>query len=212
VKVPAKFALLSWSVLTFAAPLSADAVPKDRGWQHVDEDDGIQLWEHQIPGQLIPGFRGQVHIDVGLAPIISAIEDYRAHPKWMHRCAESTVLKQLNELESVMYNRTDSPWPVADRDVVVRTRKDVSPDGNTVLMSFKNVSDPLKPQVKGVVRLPKLIGHYKLTRVGPNKTLVEYQVEADPGGSLPDWIVERVAKDMPYQTLSHLRDRVVGKS
>ena len=79
-------------------------------------------------------------------------------------------------------------------------------------MSFKNVSDPLKPQVKGVVRLPKLIGHYKLTRVGPKKTLVEYQVEADPGGSLPDWIVERVAKDMPYQTLAHLRDRVTGKS
>jgi hypothetical protein len=37
---------------------------------------------------------------------------------------------------------------------------------------------------------------------------VEYRVNADPGGSLPDWLVTQTTKDLPLHTLINLRSRV----
>lgn len=197
--------------LSITVPLHAESSPRASEWEHIDEDEGIDLWKQDVPGQLVPSFRGQVVIAAEIGAVSHAIEDYRAHPQWMHRCAESGVIRQLNELDAIMYNRLDSPWPVADRDVVVKTHKQVSADGSEIELSFQNVKDPQKPEIDGVVRMPKLVGHYKLTRAGAKKTKVEYQVAANPGGSLPQWIIKRVARDMPYVTLAKLRERVTGR-
>lgn len=188
------------------APLAAQNA-KD-GWERIDEDDGITTWKHEVPGQVVPGFRGQVVIPADIDKVRLAIEDVKSHTKWMHRCAESTTLKVLGETESLVYNRTDSPWPVSDRDVVLKTKRVVNGDGDEVLLAFQNTKSDLKGEQDGVVRMPKLVGFYKLTKLNDGRTKVVYQVEADVGGSLPNWIVKRVVKEMPYETLSKLRDRV----
>lgn len=206
-RVPAIPAWTALIVLAIALPLQADSASSD-GWEHVAEDGGITTWKREVPGQEVPDFRGQVVIDADIDAVRNAIEDWQHHTQWMHRCAESKQLKRLNEIESLLYNRTDSPWPVSDRDVVVKTKRQVSSDGSDILLSFQNVQTELQPAVDGVVRMPRLAGFYKLTRLRPGKTKVVYQVEANVGGSLPKWIVKRVVKDMPYETLARLRERV----
>lgn len=196
-----------FALCSLAAPSRAEA-PRDDGWKRLDEEDGIVLWKRELPGQLVPGFRGQVDIAAGFAPIIAAIEDTTRHTEWMHRCAEAKTLRRIGEHTSIVYNRTDSPWPVADRDAVLRSEREESADGSQVLMRFQQVTDAAMPPVKGVVRMPKLIGYYKLTRLGPSSTRVVYQVDADVGGSLPKWIVKIVVRDIPFETLSRLRKRV----
>jgi len=206
----ASLALSALFALSLALPLHADA-PASDGWERVDEDDGITLWRREIPGQAVPGFRGDVTIDASLETIVTAIEDTSKHTEWMHRCAESRIVKQLGDGDVLLYNRTDSPWPVSDRDVLLRSKRAPTADGKGVMMTFQNASDPSTPPVKGVVRMPKLVGFYKLITVAPGKTAITYQVEAHVGGSLPTWMVKRVVKDMPYETLSRLRDRVTTK-
>ncbi len=39
-------------------------------------------------------------------------------------------------------------------------------------------------------------------------TLVEYQVHANPGGSLPDWLANVASKKLPHDTLIGLRRQV----
>ncbi len=56
--------------------------------------------------------------------------------------------------------------------------------------------------------MPRLRGHYALTALGPKRTRVEYQVDADPGGNLPDWLITRIGRDDPWYTLRDLRERV----
>jgi len=203
-------AIPTCTVLLFFAiafPLQAGSV-SSRDWEHVAENDGITIWKREVPGVEVPSFRGEVVIDADIDAVGNAIQDWQHHAQWMHRCAESKQLERLGESESLLYNRTDSPWPVSDRDVVLRTKRQVSPDGSDILLSFQNVETDLKPAVHGVVRMPKLSGFYKLTRLRPAKTQVVYQVEANLGGSLPPWMVKRVVEDMPYETLARLRDRL----
>jgi hypothetical protein len=80
-----------------------------------------------------------------------------------------------------------------------------------VVLTFKNHDPKLRPLPDRVVRMPKLEGFYKLWKMSASETKVVYQVEADVGGVVPKWIAARVAKEMPYETLYALRERVISR-
>ena len=56
--------------------------------------------------------------------------------------------------------------------------------------------------------MPRLNGHYRFKELGPRKTWIEYEIDADPGGSIPGWLVRIASRDIPFITLQNLRKRV----
>jgi hypothetical protein len=126
----------------------------------------------------------------------------------MHDCEESRLIREEPGDVSLIYNRTGAPWPVSDRDVVLRTHAGLVAAGQHVLVSFANVDDPSTPPIDGIVRMPRLIGSYDLVAIGPARTRVAYQVDIDPGGSLPAFAVTRTTRDTPLHTLLGLRTQV----
>lgn len=201
---------LGASLLALAFAVTAFA-NSPGSWEMIDEEDGIRTWKKDTPGMDLPGFRGQVVINAPPAQVFSVMQDRNSHTKWMHRCAESKLLKTVNESRQILYNRTDAPWPVWDRDVILDTTSTKSADGKSIDVVFSNISSDLKPLPSKVVRMPRLVGFYKLRQLDANKTQVTYQIDADIGGSIPAWLAKRSSKELPYETLSKLRDRVEGK-
>jgi hypothetical protein len=181
----------------------------DGPWEWLEEKRGVSLWTLRTPGQPLPGFRGQTLIEGSIEEIVTELLDAQHHPEWMHRCAESWIYERTGELRGVLYNRTSAaPWPVWDRDVVLDVEFLYSDDRTALTVRFRNLDDKLRPVPERVVRMPKLAGFYKMVQVAPKRTKVLYQVEADVGGSLPSWIADQVAKDLPFYTLLSLRERV----
>ena len=201
--------LTNWTllvVLACAAPAAAAGEPEK--WEFVDKDDGIHVWKHEVPGHDVPDFRGQTFINASLDEILAQMLDWKRHTEWMFACVESTLLKQQDPTHLTMYNRIGAPWPVWDRDVIADIAIERAPDGKYVKVSFQNITSSLRAVPKRVVRLPKLVGFYKLWAVEPNKTKVMYQVAAELGGSIPRWLALSGARDLPHHTLDGLRTRV----
>jgi hypothetical protein len=188
----------------------ADA-PVSSRWEAVDEEEGIRLWKHEVPGLDLPGFRGEAVIAAPLERLEAAIVDTTHHTEWMFHCVDSRELERVGDEGSVLYNRTQNPWPVWDRDVVLEANVTRSLDGSTVLISFHNVKSSSYPTPERVVRMPRLVGFYRLHKLSDTSSEVTYQVEADPGGSLPRWLALRAARELPYETLRRLRARVTAK-
>jgi hypothetical protein len=199
-------ALCVWT-LTLVGPVAAAG---HGAWEHIDDADGIHVWKLEIPGQDMPGFRGQTFIRGRIEDIMKQMFDWKHHTQWMYRCSESTLLKQVNDNQAIMYNRTDAPWPISDRDVILDTHVSETPDKSAATVTFRNTKSDLKPVPEHVVRMPRLIGFYKMWQVEPGRVKVMYQVEADIGGNIPSWLAARSAKDLPYITLLKLRERVEG--
>jgi hypothetical protein len=189
-----------------AAPVAAAGEPEE--WDFVDKDDGIYVWKHEVPGHQVPDFRGQTVISASMDEILVQMLDWKKHTEWMYACVESAMLKQHDPTHMTMYNRIGAPWPVWDRDVVANIAIERATDGKYIKVSFQNISSALRPVPKRVVRLPKLVGFYKLWEVEPNKTKIMYQVEAEMGGSIPRWLAVAGARDLPHHTLDRLRSRV----
>jgi hypothetical protein len=177
-------------------------------WQFLKAEENIHVWKLEIPGQDLPGFRGQTVIEGSVDDVMETMLKWQEHTKWMYRCKESLLVKRIDDAHAIMYNRTEAPWPVADRDVVLKSVITRSPDKKQVHLNFATTESGLKPEIEGVVRMPRLVGFYKLWQLEGNKTKVLYQVEADIGGSIPKWLSALAAQDLPYRTLSKLRERV----
>lgn len=95
------------------------------------------------------------------------------------------------------------PWPVTGRDVVIHVTTEKTADG-TVIRHLK--ADPTYiPEEKGQIRVPKLVGEWKLQPKGQGVTEVTYQVETEPGGSIPSWLANSFVVDAPLNTLKGLR-------
>jgi len=179
-------------------------------WEKVSNSDGILVERRTVPGSNLKEFRGRGVVDAALPRVLAVLQDAPHRTEWMSDCSSSYVIEENHEKRTqIAYHRTKAPWPVADRDSINRAEIHLDVENRRIVLPFEGIAHPKGPPVKGVVRMPFIRGHWILTAVrGGKATEVEYQVHANPGGSLPDWIANLASKKLPQQTLIGLRRQV----
>lgn len=201
------FPLSCLLALLFAVTATANTMH----WQLVRDKDGIKVWVLEIPGQDLPGFRGVTSIKASIEEIVEVMLDVDHHVDWMWNCQESRQVRWITETRGLLYNRVNAPWPVWDRDVLLDVAWRYTPNKEALTFRFRNAEDPAEPAQKGVVRMPRLEGFYRLWTGKGGTTNVLYQVEVDIAGNVPDFMARRHARKLPEKTLEALRERVEKK-
>jgi len=193
--------LLGLGLCIWSAPANADG---EASWHKVRERDGIVSYRRERPGQALDAFRARMVFHADMWTVLAVLEDVdRAH-EWTANCLEMRKLSGVSERDMLVYARTDAPWPVRDRDVVTRaTTKVLGPsDVITEVHSVRHL-----PERDGLVRIPALDARYVFHKRADGAVEVEYMIELDPGGTLPDWVKNLVGRDLAHETLSRLRKR-----
>jgi hypothetical protein len=180
----------------------------EAGWTRVAEDEGIVVSSRPSERSELPIFRGVAQVDAPLLEVLAVVTDADRHQEWLFSCSDSALVAQTSAATGIVYNRTEAPWPVPDRDVVLDSRVEIVDGEREVIVRFSATEHPERPPTKGVVRMPYLQGHYHLLAVDEGRTRVEYQVDSDPGGSLPAWLATRGTREMPLETLRALRSQL----
>ena len=191
--------LLSATVLTVTLVTPAYAERRV-----VRVEDGITVEEEVDASRSLPILTGTVMMSASADQIAAWVGAVHTYTDWQHNCEEARVLPQ-SDGSRLTYNRIGSPWPVSDRDVVLRSTRTNATDGS-IRIEFRSTEDANLAVPSGVVRMPRLAGSYDLTPV-EGGTQVVYTVDSDPGGSLPAWLVRQASKDLPYMTLKSLQER-----
>ena len=179
-------------------------------WEKVSNSDGIMVERRAVPGSNLKEFRGRGVIEAPLPRVLAVLQDAPHRAEWMSDCSSSYIVEEDHDKRTqIAYHRTKAPWPVADRDSINRAEIRLDVANRRVVLPFEGIEHPKGPPVKGVVRMPFIRGHWILAPArGGKATEVEYQVHANPGGSLPDWIANLASKKLPQQTLIGLRRQV----
>ena len=179
-------------------------------WERVREGDGIVVQRRHIDGGTLDELRGNGAIDAPLAAVMAVLQDSDRGAEWMFECAEHMMLERIGPDTEIVYHRSKLPWPLADRDAVLRGTRIFDP--RQVRFVFETVSYSARPPVDGVVRMALIRGQWVLTPTDGNRsTLVEYQLSTDPGGALPRWLVNRFARTTPYEAIRRLRMQVARR-
>jgi hypothetical protein len=204
----ARFAV---ALVVLAAAGTARAGDDAGPWEQVSNKDGILVQRRSVAGSKLKEFLGRGIVDAPIGRVLAVIRDANRRAEWMPACGDSHLVEEdLAARTQVAYHRTKAPWPVSDRDSVNRAVMIVEADKHRVYLPFEAIASAKVPPVKGVVRMPRMRGHWILRPVdGGHKTEAEYQVFADPGGALPDWLANLASKTLPRDTIAGLRKQVL---
>jgi hypothetical protein len=202
----ALFSLLLLAALILCSDQQARA---DSGWRRIANEDGITVMQRDVAQQSFPTFRGIGTIQASIYDVVAVMSDIPRYSEWMAACLISKELRSVDERLYVIYTRTDAPWPVSDRDAVYRSVVEVNRDRLEVDIRFRAIKNSKVKKVKGVVRMEKLRGHFKLKGLGPTLTRIDYQVDADPEGWVPKWLAKLATRKLPLQTIRNMRKQVV---
>ena len=177
-------------------------------WEEIRNEQGVRVYQKEVPGRDLPVFKGVGIIKENIFDVLAVLYDVPRRTEWVHKCIDSKILKEFGELERMVYNRTDAPWPINDRDVIVRTYVKIDRPNMRLKVDFKSTNSKDMPKVDGVVRMNRLTGFYEIQAINEKKTRVTYLVDADPGGWLPNWVIKIASKDIPMKTVANLRKQV----
>jgi hypothetical protein len=191
------------TVLFFAGSASAAE------WEKIGDEDGVRTWQREVSGTSLVEFRGEGVVHAPMIQVAAVVRDDDRDTEWMDSCSKSYTVRWISATHAISYNRTESPaFFISDRDCVVEGIGTVIPEKKQVRVEFHTIKDDRAPPVDGVVRMPKVDGAWILTEVDAKTTMVAYEINADPGGSLPHWLVNWANKELPLNTIKSLREQV----
>ena len=126
---------------------------EDEAWKLRRDREGIQVYTRSVAGSPFDAVRATAVVEtVRLTSLVALIQDAEACPEWADRCAESYLIEQLSENESLIYTHSDMPFPVKDRDVVVHVSWSQDPVTLEVMMNSVAITGRID-EVRGRLRL-----------------------------------------------------------
>lgn len=197
--------MMSRMVLVFALGLiSSVSIAADKTWTVLKSADGVEISSRPSPGSAINDIRSSTKIKSSMVSVVALIRDYAARPRWDSMCGEVKVLKQDATTETV-YVQTKIPWPVSDRDLVMRVEWKQDPVTGVVSQHAIGVPDAAPPH-EGRVRMASFTNDWTLTPMEGGFIAVESIAHADPGGPMPTFMINKLSADAPLEAMKKIKD------
>lgn len=146
-------------------------------------------------------------IKASMAAAIALVRDTAACHEWEALCAYARALQRVSPHEVYMYQVNDLPWPVANRDVVVRIKW--QRDDQAVVSMTATAVNGMVPPKPGMVRVQHAISQWTFEQLGAGQLKITTEAHIDPGGPIPAWIINMLLINSPVKSLSNLR-RIVA--
>lgn len=175
------------------------------GWTKVDTEDGVTVYEKKAGDFL--AFRGEGQIVAPIGKLLHVIEDPIHWDKWIENLNKGRVLEKKGPFHKVFYQSFDSPFPAADRDIVYEAKTRREGATGKVFVEMKSVQHPKAPKTVGV-RVKLKYTRYEITPLPGGKLHVVLETLSDPGGSLPNFLVNWAQRDYPVKLFQGLRKQV----
>jgi len=193
----------------FAAAAALAAVPTwgASDWKPVRNDPDLAVYERDVPGSDIVAFKFDGALDAPLDRVAALILDYDRAPDWVDHLEEERVLRQVSPGEFIEYTHIGTPFVMKDRDFVIRVRVRLDRPERRLVITNQSTEDPAAPD-HGYVRGNLIGSTFTLAAIDGRHTQVTGEIQADPMGSVPKWIVNLFQRQWPRKTFDHLREQL----
>ena len=159
----------------------------NKPWELIKVNGPLRIYTRTSEGSDIKEIRMTTTMNAPINDFIDALNDADSYKEWVYKCESSKLVKKVSDSELYYQIETDFPFPLSDRDLVVRTVQKFDDSG---IFYSNSVACPDKqPKVKGVVRIELFESHWKVTPQKDGSVYIDYNSKVDPAGHIPQWIV-----------------------
>lgn len=187
---------------------STSVAARAQDWQPTKEVDGVQLYAKSDPNEGLKSFKGVVRIKASMKQALAAVLVRETFPEWVYNMLEDRTLPTDNADQSYCYMWIKGVWPTSDRDTVARVTVEQNPKTLAVSVVARSTEQQRVPPQKDRVRMTNMYSGFTVIPVSDTETEVQLEGVADPAGSIPNFVTNMVAGDLPAKTLSALKTRL----
>lgn len=178
------------------------------GWSLRKEADSIRVYTIDRDDSSFKAFKAEAILDAPIENLMAVMMNPQSCVEWVHNCTESYAFGTGDFHDRFAYSVNDMPWPVTDRDYVLRIRTRGDQGSGEIIMDL-NATPNQRAEFDTRVRVDRSDTLYRFIPEG-DKTRMIWLQHTDPNGSLPGWLVNSLLVDIPVRSLQAL-ERVAGK-
>ncbi|MFI5139856.1 MAG: START domain-containing protein [Sphingobacteriales bacterium] len=178
-------------------------------WELKKDKEGIKVYTGSTPNSNIKAVKVTCILNANFSQLTALLLDTKAHEQWVYNTKTSYLVKQLSDSHLLYYSEIIMPWPLTNRDVVIEMTITQQP-GTKVMYISANTAKNYVPVNKDKVRVPLSKVNWTVTCIGDNQLSIEYIGQADPGGSVPAWLVNSFSTKGPFETFKKLKELVAS--
>lgn len=171
----------------------------------------VEVWTCRTPGTPLLGFTARTTVQSTLSGLVGLLMDTTAAPEWVFRANRIDLLRQDERAGTFLVRAESDFWPLKDRDVYLEGRVVQHPATLMVAIDSRSTPAGRHPERADFVRMPFMVGHWEFRPLGQGRVEVIMTGQADPGGYIPDLLVNLVIQETPYRTLLGLRRQITLK-
>ena len=171
-------------------------------WELKKDKNNIQIYTRETENSPIKSFKGVTQIEATPEQVLKVIQDLQKYPLWMDRCESGKIIEVISDSEYYIQTKMKMPVPVKDRDVVQLIK--IERRESEIYIDIISTPDYIQAD-DSYLRMPLSEGYWKLTSTGIKSTKIELVSTNDPGGSIPDWVVNMMIVGTPYSMMENLQ-------
>ena len=175
------------------------------------DKNNIKVWTYQTANNPVIQYKAETTFDVSIEQAVGLILNVEYASKWVPYVSETKVLSRDDKKgEFILYMVLDFPFPLKDRDMVVKGKISKDVNGN---ISIKNKAIASgKAANSNYIRLKNYEGDWIFQKLAANKTKVTTTGFADPEGSIPQSVTNLLVEQQPYQMLQKMKVELAKNS
>lgn len=199
------FALLLLSFITLVSFTKRQPVDE---WVYEQEKKGIKIFTKKSKWGRLRDSKAVMWVNSTPEEMYRLITDFDNYHNWLPRCKKARVVARLNDNEFIAHIVFNAPWPVKDRDCVVRVKVEKKSNGTITL---HQTSEPkyIREQ-DDVVRIEQLTATWIFVPKDGG-TMVTNEYASNPGGNIPDWMTNTQSVETPMATFENLQQVAKAK-
>lgn len=172
--------------------------------------DGIKVYTCKSEDEKFKSLRAEFVIEnVSIQELEKFLRDVPNYPTWQYNMIAAEILERRGDNEIVYRSEIDAPWPVEDRELLMRFWSERDEAGYTYF-NMENTSYNY-PLSEDLVRVPYMKGRWKVKETKNNTLEIEYVMHINPGGMVPAWLVNIAMADGPHHSFKNLREQIYKK-
>lgn len=170
-------------------------------WNQIVEREHITIYEKREERFNFSQFKGETSLPYSVQQISKVIMRPLSYPEWLADCIHA---KRLFTATLKVHLITQPPWPLKPRQVNVIIKK--KKRGESTVITFNSLHQQTCIKNYNAIWFNFLHAEFTLLPQGKNRTLIRLELAADPGGYIPNFLVDATGWMIPYQSLRDLRN------
>lgn len=177
------------------------------GWKLQKQKGDLKVYTRPNTNSGIKEIRIITDMDCSIESLMMVLNDVPSFKQWVYKTSNARLLKRVSGSEAYYYSESDMPFPTSNRDLVVHSKQ--WEDNNGVIHARSRASTGIAvPKKRGVVRVTEFESRWRVTPTSSNRVHIDYQAKTDPGGSIPNWLINMAITVGPVNTIENLSKMV----